>query len=646
MLSNFSSQLMKTLTYRYPGITPFTTAQKEVFHGRENDIDQLFDLVNANKQTLLYSKSGIGKSSLINAGLIPKLSEKGYNQFTTLRFYAYQPEKSIALTENIVYSSGSKDLPETFLDKIIANENSLWYNFKKASLYAKKRGETKNFQLLIFDQFEEVFSYPEEEIFLFKKQLADLLYSDIPLNFRKVLEVKQRKQADLLTREEMDLLAEPLNIKVLFAIRDDRLSLVKQLSDYLPDILRIMYELKPLNREQAVRAIELPAQSSGSFVSPSFHFTGDAVAKIISFLTKENSQAVETTQLQILCNRCELIAAKENANNEKSKIEFTSEKIPDFEDVFIDFYFDVLEQLPEQQREKSQIFIENSLIIKEQRISLDQLICKDFITEKSLELLVNRHLLRIERNSTGGVSYELSHDTLVSPILQVKKQREEKEEEKRLEIERAEEIRLLKEKQRKDRNRLLLVVAALIFAIALSGVAFWQMLAAKKATAEAEKQTKIAEDALNKAYTALKKEALLYMQTGEYELAKAKFVYLRDLILDGKTNDALEKRISKCDELMLKKSEYNKWVELANQNTEKEDIKAVISNYSDALKTKINDKEIYLKLKDIKTLVDKRISEYSENAQSSDNSAKIQMWNSKAAEFKQYSSELSQMIKE
>jgi len=590
---------METI-YRYPGITPFTTEQKEVFYGRENDIELLFNLVTAQKQTLLYSKSGLGKSSLINAGLIPKLTDTGGWHFSPLRFYAYQKDRSISLTANVINSIGAAELPACFLDKIIANENSLWYAFKKAqlstfpalpesqimkkaalqhltfpalpesqiikkaALLQTQPSSDKTTHLLIFDQFEEIFSYPEDDIFLFKKQLADLLYSDIPLNFRKVLEVKLRKQPDLLTPQELDLLSTPLNIKVLFAIRDDRLSLVKQLSDYLPDILRILYELKPLTREQAVRAIDLPAKSVGNFASQPFVFTPEAVNKIVAYLTDDNTQAVETTQLQILCNRCELIAIAE-AKNTTQAIEITTSKIPDFENVFIDFYLDVLGYLPAGERDKAQIFIENSLIVKEQRISLDQLVCLDYVSDNSLLLLVNRHLLRTERNSTGGISYELSHDTLVSPILQVRKQRLEKEEEQRAEHERQEELRMAKvkaarekaerERQQKQlrRTRSLLSVAliALLLAVGLGIFAYFKMKEAEQQKINAQQSEQKAKDALQNFYKAEvaknRQSAKDMMDLLEYKIA---LTYLQQAQTYKIPNHELDSLIETCNRKM------------------------------------------------------------------------------------------------
>jgi len=117
----------------------------------------------------------------------------------------------------------------------------------------------------------------------------------MPVNFRKVLDIKLKKQPDLLSPAELEFLQKPLNVKVLFAIRDDRMSQMKQLADFLPDILRIMYELKPLTREQARKAITEPAGKLGEFTTEPFSFTSDAVEHVLNYLSAGNMQTIETT---------------------------------------------------------------------------------------------------------------------------------------------------------------------------------------------------------------------------------------------------------------------------------------------------------------------------------------------------------------
>jgi len=127
------------------------------------------------------------------------------------------------------------------------------------------------------------------------------------------------------------------------------------------------------------------------------------------------------------------------------------------------------------------------LIIEGRRISLDEFVCKRYIKDETLKTLVETRLLRAERNSVEGFSYELSHDTLVPPIKEIADKRREKEEELRAEAERQEELRLAneraekerveREKERKRQRKVILMVgsvAVLALAFAIFGLVMWQ----------------------------------------------------------------------------------------------------------------------------------------------------------------------------
>ena len=61
---------------RYPGVKPFETSERALFFGRDRDIEDLLDLIWLEKLVVLFGKSGYGKSSLINAGILPKIDKE------------------------------------------------------------------------------------------------------------------------------------------------------------------------------------------------------------------------------------------------------------------------------------------------------------------------------------------------------------------------------------------------------------------------------------------------------------------------------------------------------------------------------------------------------------------------------------------
>src|SRR4051812_45640105 len=60
----------------YVGPRPFEFDERDIFFGRVREADELASRVISHAAVLFYAQSGTGKSSLINAGLIPLLKAK------------------------------------------------------------------------------------------------------------------------------------------------------------------------------------------------------------------------------------------------------------------------------------------------------------------------------------------------------------------------------------------------------------------------------------------------------------------------------------------------------------------------------------------------------------------------------------------
>src|ERR1022692_2700493 len=60
------------------GLHPFTEENQHYFFGRTAEIRDIFLRVREHPLTVLYGQSGLGKTSLLRAGLIPKLRVERY----------------------------------------------------------------------------------------------------------------------------------------------------------------------------------------------------------------------------------------------------------------------------------------------------------------------------------------------------------------------------------------------------------------------------------------------------------------------------------------------------------------------------------------------------------------------------------------
>lgn len=457
---------------RYPGVKPFETSEQAIFFGRKDDCQDLFDLISLEQIVVLFGKSGYGKSSLINAGIVPlflrqSLDEEDNYYPLIIRFRSYTQNELYPLDKvlegiNSIHSDSEKGLPYEegiLLEKLwkkIEEPNSLWYEYK--------RRQPKKI-LLIFDQFEEFFTYPIAAQTAFKHQLAELLFTEIPPSIRK-----SWKELD---RDLKVYLSNPPQVKVLFSIRHDKLSLLNGLSSVMPGILQKRFELEGLSYSQAMDAIKEPALIKNSnYESGEFTYSEKAINKIIEELSKghgddhyltNNRAKIEAFLLQICCEYLE----EKVIQTKNTKISDTD--LPDFSNIYEAYYNGKIEELSEEQKTAAHHLIEegllyyNALTGEARRLSVDkdQLISSYQhlgINQSLLDTLKNRFLIREERNNTGGFSYEISHDTLLSSIV------------------RARELRLQeieKKQNRKRIRRLAIVISAAVLIIAGLSILTW-----------------------------------------------------------------------------------------------------------------------------------------------------------------------------
>src|SRR5205823_7225416 len=62
----------------YRGVLSFRLADWRIFFEREREAERLANLIPMYASVLLYGQSGTGKSSLLNAGLLPDALRRGY----------------------------------------------------------------------------------------------------------------------------------------------------------------------------------------------------------------------------------------------------------------------------------------------------------------------------------------------------------------------------------------------------------------------------------------------------------------------------------------------------------------------------------------------------------------------------------------
>lgn len=525
--------MSKTSLHRYPGSIPFERSQAELFFGRDNDIEGLYRHINVNRLTVLHGKSGLGKSSLLNAGLEPRVEREGFHT-VKIRFTSYDRSREDAQRTNPLLLFKQQIRAQAgagiFLPEIEKDESKLtvWQLFKQLEWQQQQAGQKG--VLLVFDQFEEIFTWPTglED---FGREFSDLALNRMPADFQtRYFEKIAADPAALEPKSnQIDFMEQGLHLRIVLSIRSDRLSLLDRLSPWLPKILQNNYELRPLDLPQAELAIVRPAAKTGDFVSPQFNYEPDAVREMLDYLSDSGRKPIESFQLQVLCRHLE--------NRVKSgEIQaVTAENLGDIEDVYKNFYGSTLAEFADDgERLGVQKFIEEGLIFvtKEESRRIPMYEGLAFlqwkISPESLRKLVDLHLVRAEAHPSGGFFYELCHDSMLAPIVEIREQRMGEERRLAEEIARQEEAEKLAAERRraeseaeierarlqkeadhawfqaeKDRRqkRIAFWLAALAVLFAL--VAFWAGRLAVLQSKEAERQSELAQKNEQKAISAL-----------------------------------------------------------------------------------------------------------------------------------------------
>ena len=152
----------------------------EILYGRDEDIRNLTQSVLNDTDTLLYGKSGIGKSSILNAGVIPAMKRNDFIpvmvRLSHKKSHSYLKQVQYAIEETLLPIPHNEDgtpielteeesrIRKEQLSQLIVEvvpcqnieKESFYEYFHRHEFYDKDKNRIK--LLVIFDQFEEIFT--------------------------------------------------------------------------------------------------------------------------------------------------------------------------------------------------------------------------------------------------------------------------------------------------------------------------------------------------------------------------------------------------------------------------------------------------------------------------------------------------------
>jgi len=274
--------------YRYPGTRSFSDLEHDqgLFFGRELEAEELFEGIRRFPLTVLSGKSGLGKTSLLQASIYPRLRREGC-AILTIRLEVDDGRPIV----DLLTANFEGDCRAQKVDLHEGSRNSLWDYFQTCGIF---RGVELLLPVLVLDQFEELFTVlgrPRQREVLM--QLGPLINRKPPRQFETELldhakrwgTTKPAMAAGLghdieeqptdpddsacsnweggWGTVEASAEVQPPDISLVIGIRHEFIGLLKSFGEHLQGIDSNMMILRPLTYEQARQAIEKPAAFQG-----------------------------------------------------------------------------------------------------------------------------------------------------------------------------------------------------------------------------------------------------------------------------------------------------------------------------------------------------------------------------------------------
>ena len=233
----------------WPGLASYDDPEKsnikKCFYGRDDESYDIFKLIESNHFVTLYGKSGIGKTSLLKAGVFPDLRRKNYLP-VYLRLGMKDKTQSfqeliIKSIEDLVYNIKTINVIDEQQDQ--NKPNHLWNYFARHRFFDKD-GESL-IPVIVLDQFEELLRHNRAETEFLLRQID---YA--------------QDRNHILDNEIIDgeLYRYQQNFRFVVSIREDYLYQLEDSIDtcYLPVLKCCRYRLLPLYDDQAEDIIRKP----------------------------------------------------------------------------------------------------------------------------------------------------------------------------------------------------------------------------------------------------------------------------------------------------------------------------------------------------------------------------------------------------
>lgn len=464
------------------GLVSFTEDTRSYFHGREEEAAELGRRVQRKLLTVLFGQSGLGKTSILQAGLVPRLRPEGYCPvYVRLDYNPHSPPPSEQI-KRAVFRATEAAGRWTKSGTAVSGETLWEFLHHRDDVLQDASGRTLT-PILIFDQFEEIFTLAQTDeagrkrAQEFLTDLADLVENRPPA----ALEAR-------IDRDETDAARFDFaraDYRILISLREDYLAHLEGLKAQMPSVTQNRMRLARMTGAQALSAVRRPAPE----------LVSEPVAEsIVRFVAGGAALAVAEVEPSLLSLICREL---NNARLARGHAEISADLLAGSRDTILsEFYERTLADQPVGVR----VFVEDVMLTDSgfRESVAEERVRKGFAAagaaEGALAQLVDRRLLRVE-DRLDQRRVEITHDVLCSVIVASRNVRREREslEESRRQLA-AQREREAATRRALTRARWVAAVASVLMLVAAGSAVFGWMnyrraQAAEQAALRAEQAT-------------------------------------------------------------------------------------------------------------------------------------------------------------
>jgi WD40 repeat protein len=406
----------------WPGLESFEENAHTFFYGRDHEAESLLNRVRDAPVTVLYGRSGLGKTSLLRAGLFPLLRDHDLLPV----YVRLEPKPGAAPLTRQLHQSIHDSIRSGVADAMLPlDDESVWEYLHRTDFELWSAHNYPLTPVIVLDQFEELFTLGERvpgQVREFMNDLGDLAENRIPAD------LAARINDDVTAAERFNLRSR--NYKLLITLREDFLPELEGWCRLIPTLGRSRLRLLRLRADEALDAVHKPAA----------HLITDSLARrVVAIIAGEDLHSgdstgadgdrsddhfgasdVEPALLSLFCRELN------EERKRRGQQQFDERLVEDAKrDILSNYYSSCVGDLPPRVAG----FIESELITE--KGFRDSFIREDAVptrlTEEELAQLISSRLLRLE-DRYGAQRIELTHDVLTRVVRQHRDRRRAEEE--------------------------------------------------------------------------------------------------------------------------------------------------------------------------------------------------------------------------